>query len=206
MATAKQKAANKRNAQKSTGPRTEQGKAAVAGNAIKHGFYARVLYTSPESQAELHAITEELTAEHKPETPTEIAIIQHLALAQLRFLRYSQFETNLICSDHCDLKDLTTTDRIINAAQRMFYKALREFRAAREARLSADASREASSETIENETETPKMALNCQIASADVATIVPDSLNDTDAVQTNNQEGRIAPEATVVTSTLRDIS
>src|SRR5512142_2634349 len=40
MATEAQITANRSNAQKSTGPRTKVGKATVAGNAIKHGFFA----------------------------------------------------------------------------------------------------------------------------------------------------------------------
>jgi hypothetical protein len=36
----KQKAANRRNAKKSTGPKTVEGKAAVSRNAIKHGLHS----------------------------------------------------------------------------------------------------------------------------------------------------------------------
>jgi hypothetical protein len=38
MSTAAQIAANQANAKLSTGPRTPEGKAIVAGNAVKHGF------------------------------------------------------------------------------------------------------------------------------------------------------------------------
>jgi len=41
MATAAQVDANRSNAQKSTGPRTPEGKATVAQNAVKHGLFAR---------------------------------------------------------------------------------------------------------------------------------------------------------------------
>ena len=40
MATAKQATANRRNAAKSTGPRTKSGKARSSGNALKHGLSA----------------------------------------------------------------------------------------------------------------------------------------------------------------------
>jgi hypothetical protein len=40
MATQAQILANRRNAQKSTGPRTEKGKAVVSQNAVKHGLLA----------------------------------------------------------------------------------------------------------------------------------------------------------------------
>lgn len=40
MATERQLAANRRNAEKSTGPRTQQGKARSRMNALRHGFAA----------------------------------------------------------------------------------------------------------------------------------------------------------------------
>jgi hypothetical protein len=52
MATKAQIRANRRNAQKSTGPRTPQGKAVVSQNAIKHGLFARQDVISSESQAD----------------------------------------------------------------------------------------------------------------------------------------------------------
>jgi hypothetical protein len=41
MATEKQINANRKNAQKSTGPKTAEGKAAVSQNAVKHGLFTR---------------------------------------------------------------------------------------------------------------------------------------------------------------------
>ena len=40
MATQKQIKANRQNAQKSTGPKTSDGKAVVSQNAVKHGLFA----------------------------------------------------------------------------------------------------------------------------------------------------------------------
>ena len=56
--------ANRQNAQKSTGPKTPEGKAAVAQNAIKHGLTARrdVVITESQQDFDRHreAIIEEL--------------------------------------------------------------------------------------------------------------------------------------------------
>ena len=52
MATEAQILAKRRNTQKSTGPRTSQGKAAVSQNAVKHGLSARQAIINSESQAD----------------------------------------------------------------------------------------------------------------------------------------------------------
>ena len=48
MATAKQISANQRNAHLSTGPRTDRGKAAARGNALRHGLAATVVVPGEE--------------------------------------------------------------------------------------------------------------------------------------------------------------
>ncbi len=57
MSTEAQKLANRRNAQKSTGPRTPQGKAAVSQNAVKHGLLAAHVVITSESQADTSTST-----------------------------------------------------------------------------------------------------------------------------------------------------
>ena len=52
MATEKQKKANRENAKKSTGPRTEEGKARSSQNGIKHGLLARDAVMADEDPAE----------------------------------------------------------------------------------------------------------------------------------------------------------
>ena len=43
MATAAQIKANRRNAQRSTGPKTDEGKVCVRRNAFKHGMTTRII-------------------------------------------------------------------------------------------------------------------------------------------------------------------
>ena len=52
MSTPAQIQANRQNAQKSTGPRTPQGKAVVAQNALKHGLLARQAVIVGEDQGQ----------------------------------------------------------------------------------------------------------------------------------------------------------
>ena len=67
----KQLIANRQNAKKSTGPKTEQGKAIIEQNAIKHGLYSRAaVINSPnlkEDQAEYDLLFESMCDELKPQ-------------------------------------------------------------------------------------------------------------------------------------------
>ena len=87
MATEKQFAANRQNAQKSTGPKTPEGRAAVRLNGVKHGLTAETIVLKGESQADFTSLLDSLEAEHAPTTPTEEALVVQLALANWRLRR-----------------------------------------------------------------------------------------------------------------------
>jgi len=59
MATPTQIEANRLNAQKSTGPRSAEGKAAVRFNALKYGVDAESLILPGEDQAQLEELRRE---------------------------------------------------------------------------------------------------------------------------------------------------
>ncbi len=71
MASEAQIEANRANAQKSTGPRTPEGKAKVAQNAIKHGLFARetVIRGEDEDQFEMFRLL--LLKQLTPDSPLE---------------------------------------------------------------------------------------------------------------------------------------
>src|SRR5215831_18953470 len=89
MATQKQIEANRRNAQRSTGPRTGAGKAASAKNALKTGMYAQSLTIFDENPADLEHLIDEYFQRFQPATPEERALVDTLVHAdwQLRRLR-----------------------------------------------------------------------------------------------------------------------
>ena len=66
MISKKQLAANRRNAQKSTGPRTPEGKSVVAQNALTHGFTASSPILPNEDPAAYDAFKARLTGELNP--------------------------------------------------------------------------------------------------------------------------------------------
>jgi hypothetical protein len=87
MATLKQIAANRANAQKSTGPKTEAGKQASSKNATTHSALANTVCLSSESKAIFDQIHASFTAEYLPATPTEIALVETMAVARMHLLR-----------------------------------------------------------------------------------------------------------------------
>jgi len=71
MTTEAQVAANRLNAQKSTGPRTAEGKAAVAQNAVQHGLFAREGVIRGEDEDAFQRHRERLLAQLNPVGPLE---------------------------------------------------------------------------------------------------------------------------------------
>jgi hypothetical protein len=92
MTTEKQTAANRRNARKSTGPRTPEGRAAVRLNGVTHGLTAKTLVLKGESESDFKALFESLEAEHQPATPTEEILVADLAMATWRRRRLYNME------------------------------------------------------------------------------------------------------------------
>jgi hypothetical protein len=80
MATEAQIAANKENAQHSTGARTEEGRETSKMNATRHGLtghtFSFLHWENPDVYAQLLAA---LRAEHQPQTVTEHILIQQMA-------------------------------------------------------------------------------------------------------------------------------
>src|ERR1700680_2536992 len=66
MATEKQFEANRQNAQKSTGPKTPEGRAAVRVNGVKHGLTAETIVLKGESEADFHRHARFLRSRARP--------------------------------------------------------------------------------------------------------------------------------------------
>ena len=69
MSSQRQIEANRRNAQKSTGPTSVTGKAASSMNALKTGIHAKSLVLPSEKLADLEQLIEEYYNRHNPATP-----------------------------------------------------------------------------------------------------------------------------------------
>jgi hypothetical protein len=84
--------ANRRNARRSTGPKTPEGRAASSQNALKHGLYSTTVLLPGEDQTEFQALLDSFLAEHTPATPTESTLVQQMAAAVWRLRRISRYE------------------------------------------------------------------------------------------------------------------
>src|SRR6266851_2940996 len=107
MATQNQIDANRRNAQKSTGPTTPEGRAAVRLNGLRHGLTASDMVFPGESEADFEALFDSIEAEHQPTTPTEVAIVRRIAMATWRLHRSYRVEAGLYTIRRIDMKDGT---------------------------------------------------------------------------------------------------
>jgi hypothetical protein len=71
MTTFRQIEANRRNSQKSTGPKTERGKQRASQNAVRHGLTAETVIKLLEDPDDYHAFEMSVTADYDPDSAVE---------------------------------------------------------------------------------------------------------------------------------------
>ena len=76
--------ANRRNAQKSTGPRTPEGKARSKRNALKHGLLAKEIFLAcrfnPEARNEFETLLSQLQEAYAPANDPEAKLVERMAV------------------------------------------------------------------------------------------------------------------------------
>lgn len=96
--------ANRRNARRSTGPRTPEGKARSSRNALKHGLFAGdAVLPDEDRQAFLELLTA-LEADQQPASPLEQILLRQLAIAIWRLCRLNRIEVGVLSSGLEDLR------------------------------------------------------------------------------------------------------
>jgi hypothetical protein len=95
MATESQIQANVRNARRSTGPRTQEGKAKSSQNAFKTGLYANGIVIGYEDPSKLAELERQFTDEYRPATPTERSLVDSLIHLEWLLRRYRWLETEV---------------------------------------------------------------------------------------------------------------
>jgi hypothetical protein len=98
MTSDKKITSNRRNAQKSTGPKSAAGKAIVSQNARTHGLLSRSLIIEGESQEEFSELLSLLSDEFQPVGLVEHALVERVGIAlwrQRRLVRAESAEVSL---------------------------------------------------------------------------------------------------------------
>ncbi|MCC6264509.1 MAG: hypothetical protein IT169_13105, partial [Bryobacterales bacterium] len=101
----KQRAANRRNAQHSTGPKTPEGKAASAANSRRHGLYGGSMLLSIEDDEDYNRILEDLQDFYRPANSEERYVVEMVAQQRHRLLRHAALETGYL--DYPQRKQIT---------------------------------------------------------------------------------------------------
>jgi hypothetical protein len=95
MSSLKQIEANRRNALKSTGPATPEGKERSRCNAMRHGLTAETVVAAFEDQADYEAFQATVIADYDPETAVERELVLRSASVLWRLRRAGAIEAAL---------------------------------------------------------------------------------------------------------------
>ena len=96
MTSELQKRANRANAQKSTGPKSEAGKSVVRLNATRHGLLSRAPVAIGEDASEYDALCVELSGELAPVGTVETQLVARIASAMWRLRRVGHIEAGVL--------------------------------------------------------------------------------------------------------------
>jgi hypothetical protein len=118
MASARQRAANRENAKRSTGPRTAAGKRRSSRNSQTHGLTGKgILLLEGEDEEVFQYVQSAIHREWQPETVTQKILVELLIAVNWRLMRSVQFESGVIAwaqskcgSDRPLLKSLPQND------------------------------------------------------------------------------------------------
>ena len=95
MTSFRQIEANRRNALKSTGPRTEPGKRASRRNAVRHGLTAETVISALEDAEDYKAFEAAIMADYDAQSAVERELVLRLASLLWRLRRATTMETGL---------------------------------------------------------------------------------------------------------------
>jgi hypothetical protein len=147
MPTLSQIEANRRNSQKSTGPRSPEGKAIARFNALKSGVNAKSQVIPGEDASALDALAADYHQQFQPATPLECFLVDSLVNADWQLRRLRRVEAQLwgfhtdAAKDEMDGIDedyplghvfqrgidaFNRLQRRIDSTERSYYRALKE--------------------------------------------------------------------------------
>ena len=119
MATIHQIDANRRNALKSTGPKTPEGKAAVSMNSLRHGLRARTVVLPGENREEFDQLCDDLEREWEPQSRTAKFYLEQMAVSQWKLTRMEVAEAGIFKESLSAKVQLPLLDRLWQAQGRL---------------------------------------------------------------------------------------
>ena len=142
MTSKLQIAANRRNAAKSTGPRSDAGKAAVALNGVKHGLLSRHVLINGESEADLVGFGKRLRGQLAPVGELELLFADRIVSSAWRLRRALAVEASLFDKEDTPhgafagygAAKMVILSRYESALERGLFKALHELQRLQAAR------------------------------------------------------------------------
>jgi hypothetical protein len=139
MASPAQILANRENAQRSTGPRTQEGKQAASRNATRHGLTGTQIVMPGEDASAYEELRQGLHESYRPAGEAELILVDQIAANAWRLMRAQRVETAFFAKLTEGAKDpdaalaeaflekpreLARMHRYVAAAQSAYYKAI----------------------------------------------------------------------------------
>jgi hypothetical protein len=131
MSTEHQIKANRRNSQKSTGPRSPEGKAKTRFNALKSGLHVQSQVIPGEDAAELEALAADYREQFHPDSPETFVLVDSLIAADWQLRRLRKIETQLWqreLSTAADLAEAYSRNPVLDQALRRIQATERSYR------------------------------------------------------------------------------
>ena len=104
MPSPRQLAANRKNAQRCTGPKTPPGKARSSRNACKHGLLSRDTVLPQENPREFKELLDSFRISLQPTDDFQDLLVAQMATAEWRLRRVARIEKGLIAARLNDLR------------------------------------------------------------------------------------------------------
>jgi len=145
MATEKQTAANRENAQHSTGPTSQEGLEASSWvNAWRHGLavkdHERFSLLMDENREKFDELQQRLNDEHLPTSETEILLVRHMAQSEWLRARALRLQNDLLqdAGKNVDPAKLAIFLRYETTHERNFHRSLKELLTLRQQRRNTE--------------------------------------------------------------------
>jgi hypothetical protein len=125
MTSYRQIEANRRNALKSTGPKTEAGKQASRCNAVRHGLTAETVISALEDAGDYKAFEAAVTADYDAQSAVERELVLRLASVLWRLRRATTMETGLFEIQAEHLRDHRQSRHVLLDSRDVIHAAFR---------------------------------------------------------------------------------